>query len=218
MSLVYSPASGQSKLRVARRTGITRTVPAVRPMDQLTTDLGAYRAFNDRVTHIAHHPRFLTELHSLGGVDIALDDAIEDDIGHDDRSLDSALLADGQARPPIQLAAHVAVDVSVQMKTTRKLNVPVDARLGADQRVDVGVFTRFPFEHLHYPLAAPPHLPDRRLPRFPSTSPAPSRQTPGESHGWHLCPSGSRSRCGSARIQVATVQTRRSPESSEKSR
>src|ERR1019366_7508763 len=125
-------------------------------------------------------------------------------------SLDSALLADGQARLPVQFAAYVAADVAVQMQTTRKLYVPVDARLGADQRVDVEVFTLFPFEHLHYPLAGPPDFPGRRLPRFPSTSLALSRQTPGGGHGCHLCPSGSRSRCGSARTPGATARPRHS--------
>src|ERR1700730_3210104 len=83
MTVVYSPASGQSKLRLARGTSITLAAPEVRPVDHLPVNLGADRGFNDRVPHISQHARLFAQLDPFSGVDIALDDAVEDDVGHD---------------------------------------------------------------------------------------------------------------------------------------
>src|ERR1700686_92390 len=80
----------------------TRPVPRrlhacpICPMDQLPIDLGADRSFNDGVVNIAKNARLGAEFDPIGRVDVAFDDAVQDDIGRDDRALHAAVLAHRQ--------------------------------------------------------------------------------------------------------------------------
>src|ERR1700681_340517 len=105
------------------------------PVDQFTIDLGSHGRFNGRVPYISQYARLLAQFHPQGGVDIALDDAVEDDGWHVHRPLYASLLADRQDRPGVLVAADIAVDVAVQVQAARAFDVPVDPRPGADQGV-----------------------------------------------------------------------------------
>src|SRR5579859_842566 len=94
-------APGQSKFRTqvwdlgspVRVPGRFHARP-ICPVDQLPIDLGAYRSFNDGVVNITQNARLGAEFDSIGRVDVAFDDAVQDDIGRDDRTLHTAVLAD----------------------------------------------------------------------------------------------------------------------------
>src|SRR5258708_2101747 len=180
----YSAHRGQSKLRpvfgtCVRSAGgrIARPGPRLSPMNQFPIYLGANGRFNGRVVNAAENPRFGPHLDAVAGFDIALDDAVQDNVRDDHRSLDASLLAHRQGAACF--AFHIAVDVAVEMESADELDVAVDPGLRADQRVDFCFLIRFRFEHL-------PHLcPEcRRSPRFQPTCPEPSTRTPAGNYDW----------------------------------
>ncbi len=116
-------------------------------MDQLTINLGAHGGFNDRVRHTARYAGRFAQFDPASRLDIALDDAVEDDGRHHDRPLDSAVRADPERGRPGTLGGHIAVDVAVEVHTARKGDIAVDPGIGPDQRVDFLVLTRFQLEH-----------------------------------------------------------------------
>ena len=121
------------------------------PMDQLTIDLGAHRSFNDGVVHIAQNARLGAEFDPIACVDVALDDAVQDDIGRDNRAFHAAVLADRQKGALIRVALDVAVDIAVEMQAAGEVDSTIDSSLGPDQGVDTRVLTLFLFEHLRHP-------------------------------------------------------------------
>src|SRR6202789_297489 len=187
---------GQSKFRTLFGTGFTAGGPRnrpsgrligaaglrIRPMNQFPIDLGAHGRFNDRIVNIAQNACFRAQLEPIAGFDVALDSAIEHDIGPDDRPFSAALLAHRHKGARVGLRPDVAVDVAVHMQAADEFDVAVDTRLGADQGVDFRVLTLFLFEHWHHPCAEL-----RRPLRFRSTFPAPSKRRPAESYDSHLC-------------------------------
>src|ERR1700689_2854514 len=158
-----------------------RYLPARRPVVQFPIYLGADRGFNDAVVHAAEHPRLGSQLDAIRRVDIAVHRAVHQYAGGEPRALDAAALADRQDRVALQLTLHIAVDVTVEMQSARKFDVAVNARLGADPRVDLDVFTRFPFEHRIFPWMP------RRSPRFRPTCLELSIRTPAGTHASSLC-------------------------------
>ena len=123
----------------------------IRPMDQLTIDLGAYRRFNDGVVNIAQNARLGAQFDPLAGVDVAFDDAVQDDIGRDHRAFHAAVLAHRQASALVRVALDVTVDIAVEMQAAGEFDIAVDSSLGADQGLDIRVLTLFLFEHLRHP-------------------------------------------------------------------
>ena len=49
-------------------------------MDQFPINLGADGRFNGGVVNIAENPRFCAQFDAVAGLDIAFDDAVEDDV------------------------------------------------------------------------------------------------------------------------------------------
>src|SRR6202790_1655656 len=199
-----------SPLRVPRRLH----AGLICPVDQLPIDLGADRRFNDGVVNIAQNARLCAEFNPICRVDVAFDDAVQDDIGREDRAFHAAVLAHRQEGALVRVALDVAVDIAVQMQAAGEFDIAVDSSLGADQGVDTRVLTLFLFEHLRHPCPE-----DCRLPRFPPTFLAPSKRTPDENCGSSLClcRCESRPRRASARTPAAIVWVRRNPESSGRS-
>ena len=73
-------------------------------VNQLPIDLGAYRRFNDGVVNIAENTRFRAQFDPIAGLDVAFDDAVEDDAGGDHRPLDAALIRSPTRRCPPTVA------------------------------------------------------------------------------------------------------------------
>src|SRR5450631_3808439 len=140
-------------------------------MNQFPTNLGAYGSFNGCVVNTAENPRFWPEFDAVAGLDVALNQAIQYDVGDDDGALDRTLLAHRQRGATAEFAFDVAVDVAVEVKPADEFDIAVDAGLGANQRVDFCFFTRFRFEHLLHLCRE-----YRRSPRFPPTFPVLSTQ------------------------------------------
>src|SRR5258708_19177053 len=209
------PAAGRSKFLTLFGTGFTHGGSRIGPMDQFPIDLGANRSFNDGVLNIAQNARLCSEFHPIAGLDVAFDDAVQDDVGRCDRALYAAMLAHGQEGALFRVAPDVAVHMAIDMQAAGEFDVAIDSGLRANQGVDGRVFTlAFTlFEHLPHPW------PDCRLPRFPPTSPAPSKRRPAENCGSRLC----RGCCESpprrawARTPAAVVRVRRNPESNGRS-
>src|SRR5580658_6079674 len=177
-------------------------------MDQLTCDLGAHGGFKGVVVNISQHASLGAQFDPAARLDVAFHDAVQNDVRRHHRTLDTTLFAHRQYRAAIQLADEVAVDVAIEMKAAGKLDVAVDARLGAYQGVDLAAI-RFPLEHPHHPW---PHSP-----RFQPTSPVPSRRMPAARCGRCPCRYGSRLPPASARNRAATRSARRIPESNGRS-
>src|ERR1700692_531381 len=114
--VVYPAARAQSKWRVARGTGVTFRRRWGSPVDQFTINLGSHRRFNGRVPYISQNARLLAQFHPQGGVDSALDDAVQDDVCRAPRPLEASLLCDGEGRVGVRLAADIAADIAVQMQ------------------------------------------------------------------------------------------------------
>src|SRR6202789_1908408 len=142
-------------------------------MDQLPINLGADGGFNGGVVNTAENAGFGTHFDAIAGLDIAFHQAVQHDIGDDDRALDTSLFAHRQRGAAAHFAPDIAVDMAIEMKPADELDIAVDPRLRTDQRVDFSFLIRFRFEHL-------PHLcPEyRRSLPFPPTFLAPSRRRP----------------------------------------
>src|SRR5580698_8239048 len=177
-------------------------------MNQLPINLGADSGFNGRVVNTAENLRLGTHFNPVSRLDVSFHDAVQDDIRHDHGTIDASLFANRQCRAAIHFAFHIAIDVAVEMQAADEFDVAVDARLGADQRVDLCLLSRFRFEHLPHPC---PEY--RRSPPSPPTFPEPSRRMLDGNCGWD------RGRCesppprGSAQIRPATRWARCIPES-----
>src|ERR1700676_5029809 len=199
-----------SPLRVPRRLH----AGLICPVDQLPIDLGADRRFNDGVVNIAQNARLCAEFNPICRVDVAFDDAVQDDIGREDRAFHAAVLAHRQEGALVRVALDVAVDIAVQMQAAGEFDIAVDSSLWANQSADVRIFTLFRLEHLLHPWST-----YCRLPRFRPTFPAPSKRMPVENCDWDLglCRCESRPRRASVRTPAASARIRHSPESNGRS-
>src|SRR5579871_153110 len=196
--------------RLALRCGRRR--PARASMDQLTINLGAHRRFNDPVLNVAEHPGSCAELDAATRLDVTLHETVQIHAAGDHGALDAARLAHREDRIIGGLARHVAVDVAVEVQAARKLDVALDARARPDERLDVGVLTRFPLEHSLPPAnRSPPAL--RSRPTFLALS----RRRLGETRVPGCAPRAARRRPASARSRAAARSARRNPRSSETS-
>src|SRR5262245_40367891 len=78
-------------------------------VNQLTVNLRADRHFNELVLHIADHARLGAELDAFRRADVALDRAVEHDMGDHDRTFNAASLADADDGPLVLRRTHVAL-------------------------------------------------------------------------------------------------------------
>src|SRR5688572_8057276 len=97
---------------------------------------GAWRHFNDAVINVAVDPGLFTQNQSLACVHVAVDSAIHHDAGDFHAAFDEAALADRQGPAIGGGTAHVAVHTAIQVQATGKIQIAIQRRRPAQQRVD----------------------------------------------------------------------------------
>src|SRR6056297_622147 len=111
----------------------------VRAMDQLAVDLGADGHLDQIVIHITDDPRRGPEFHPFAGSEVAAHRALQHHVGHGHVALDGAVLADAERRVALRVGADVAVDGAVDVAAALEVQIALNPRIRADQRVDGGV-------------------------------------------------------------------------------
>src|SRR6185295_8480627 len=109
---------------------------AVRQRDEFSRYDGARGHFNDAVVDIPIHAGLAAEHQPLARAHVAVHGAVHDDVGDLDPALDEAAFTHGKRPSIFGIAAHIAVHAAVEMQATRELEIAIEIRGLAQQRVD----------------------------------------------------------------------------------
>jgi hypothetical protein len=105
-------------------------------VNQLAIDLGADRHFDQFVLNVTDDPSLWPKLDALRSAHVTLNGAVQQDVWHHDRALDTASLTDAEHGALVFGGLHVTFYVAIHVKPAGELDVAVDPRISPYQCAD----------------------------------------------------------------------------------